>query len=110
MWLKKATADAEDRMCLDSMTSSANVYWAKITVDAEPVAKPSIAPAGAVYVTDLGDEFIAAVEAETNAGNSTAPAGADEQTHPGGEFTAAVEKEIPASPPLAPAGADRRIH
>lgn len=30
MWLKKATADAEDRMCLDSMTSSATVYWATI--------------------------------------------------------------------------------
>ena len=28
MWLKKETAVAEDRMCLDSMTSSATVYWA----------------------------------------------------------------------------------
>ena len=83
---------------------------AKITVAAEPAAKPSTLPAGAVYVTDLGDEFIAAVEAETNPGDSTAPARADKQTHPGDEFTAAVEKEIPASPPLAPAGADRRIH
>src|SRR5713226_9252282 len=83
---------------------------AKITVDAEPAAKPSTLPAGKVYVTDLGDEFIAAVEAETNSGDSTAPARADKQTHPGDEFTAAVEKEIPASPPLASAGADRRIH
>src|SRR5712664_508515 len=83
---------------------------AKITVAAEPAAKPSTLPAGTVYVTDLGDEFIAAVEAETNSGDSTAPARADKQTHPGDEFTAAVEKEIPASPPLAPAGADRRIH
>src|SRR5216683_3186564 len=39
---------------------------AKITVDAEPAAKPSTLPAGKVYVTDLGDEFIAAVEAETH--------------------------------------------
>jgi len=83
---------------------------AKITVAAEQAARPSIAPAGAVCLIDLGDELIAAVEAETNAGNPTAPAGADEQTHPGGEFTAAVEKEIPASPTVAPAGADRRIH
>jgi hypothetical protein len=30
MWLKKATADAEDRMCIDVMTSSVTVYWATI--------------------------------------------------------------------------------
>jgi hypothetical protein len=83
---------------------------AKITVDAEQASKPSVAPAGAVYVTDLGDEFIAAVEAEANAGNSVPPAGADEPTHPGGEFTAAAQEEIPASPSVALAGADRRIH
>jgi hypothetical protein len=28
MWLKKMTADAEDRICLDSQTRSATVYWA----------------------------------------------------------------------------------
>jgi hypothetical protein len=83
---------------------------AKIAVAAEQAARPAIAPAGAVYVTDLGDEFLAAVEAETDAGNSTAPLEADEQTHPGRESTAAAEKEIPASPSVAPAGADRRIH
>src|SRR5260370_20108350 len=83
---------------------------AKITVAAEPAAKPSTLPAGKVSVPHLGEEFIAAVEGETNAGGSTAPAGADKQTHPGDEFTAAVEKEIPASPPLASAGADRRMH
>jgi hypothetical protein len=30
MWLKRATAEAEDRMCIDSMTNSATVYWATI--------------------------------------------------------------------------------
>lgn len=30
LWLKKATADAEDRMCIDSLTSSATVFWATI--------------------------------------------------------------------------------
>lgn len=30
LWLKKATADAEDRICLDSLTNSATVYWATI--------------------------------------------------------------------------------
>src|SRR6266436_96753 len=34
---------------------------AKIPVDAEKAAGPSVALAGADYVTDLGDEFIAAV-------------------------------------------------
>jgi hypothetical protein len=28
LWLKRATADAEDRICLDSVTNSATVYWA----------------------------------------------------------------------------------
>ena len=28
MWLKKMTTDAEDRICLDSQTKSATVYWA----------------------------------------------------------------------------------
>jgi hypothetical protein len=30
LWLKKATAEAEDRICLDSLTSSATVFWASI--------------------------------------------------------------------------------
>src|SRR5882757_9686916 len=83
---------------------------AKITVAAEQAAAPSIAPVGAVYVTDLADEFIAAVEAETIARNPAAPARADDQSHLSDQFTAAVAKEIPASPSIAPAGADRRIH
>src|SRR6266849_3068187 len=83
---------------------------AKIPVDAEKAAGPSVTLAGADYVTDLGDEFIAAVEAEKPASNSTAPARADVQTHPGDEFTAAVEEEKSAGPSAAPAGADRRIH
>ena len=27
LWLKRATAEAEDRMCIDSLTKSATVYW-----------------------------------------------------------------------------------
>src|SRR6266436_6710895 len=83
---------------------------AKIPLDAEKAAGPSVALAGADYVTDLGDEFIAAVEAEKSAGPPAAPAGADEQTHPGDESTAAVEEEKAAGPSAAPAGADRRTH
>ncbi len=83
---------------------------AKIPVDAEKAAGPSVTLAGADYVTDLGDEFIAAVEADGPTSNSSAPAGADEQTHPGDEFTATVEEEKAAGRPPAPAGADRRIH
>ena len=30
LWLRKATVDAEDRICLDSLTNSATVYWATI--------------------------------------------------------------------------------
>jgi len=30
LWLKKQTADAEDRMCIDSLTNSATVFWATI--------------------------------------------------------------------------------
>ncbi|MGC1619844.1 MAG: hypothetical protein WA765_15245 [Candidatus Acidiferrum sp.] len=30
LWLKRATTDAEDRICLDSVTNSATVYWATI--------------------------------------------------------------------------------
>lgn len=28
LWLKKPTADAEDRMCVDSLTNSVTVFWA----------------------------------------------------------------------------------
>jgi hypothetical protein len=28
MWLRKPTADAEERMCLDSQTRSVTVFWA----------------------------------------------------------------------------------
>jgi hypothetical protein len=30
MWLKKTTAEAEDRICIDTLTKSATVYWATI--------------------------------------------------------------------------------
>lgn len=28
LWLKKGTSDAEDRMCIDSLTNSVTVFWA----------------------------------------------------------------------------------
>lgn len=30
LWLRKATANAEDRMCIDSVTNSATVFYATI--------------------------------------------------------------------------------
>ena len=27
LWMRKPTADAEDRMCLDSLTNSVTVFW-----------------------------------------------------------------------------------
>ena len=30
LWLRRPTANAEDRMCIDSVTSSATVFWATI--------------------------------------------------------------------------------
>jgi hypothetical protein len=30
LWLRKPTANAEDRICIDSMTNSATVFWATI--------------------------------------------------------------------------------
>jgi hypothetical protein len=30
LWLKKPTIDAEDRMCVDSLTNSVTVFWATI--------------------------------------------------------------------------------
>jgi IS4 transposase len=28
LWMRKPTADAEDRLCIDSLTNSATVFWA----------------------------------------------------------------------------------
>jgi len=30
LWLKKPTTEAEDRICIDSLTKCATVYWATI--------------------------------------------------------------------------------
>jgi hypothetical protein len=30
LWLRRPTAEAEDRMCIDSVTNSATVFWATI--------------------------------------------------------------------------------
>jgi hypothetical protein len=30
LWLRRPTADAEDRMCIDSVTNSATVFWETI--------------------------------------------------------------------------------
>jgi hypothetical protein len=30
LWLKRPTVDAEDRICIDSVSNSATVYWATI--------------------------------------------------------------------------------
>jgi len=30
LWLRRQTANAEDRICVDSVTSSATVFWATI--------------------------------------------------------------------------------
>jgi len=76
----------------------------------EKAAEPSAALAGADYVIDLGDEFIATVEEEKAAGDSFALAGAGRSAPPRDEFPAAVEREKPAGPSAAAAGADRRIH
>src|SRR5713101_7414886 len=59
--------------------------------DAEKAAGPSVTLAGADYVTDPGDQFIAAVEEEKPPGPSAAPTGADRRIHPRYEFSAAVE-------------------
>src|SRR5882724_1589452 len=63
----------------------------QIPSNAETPADPSAALAGADYVIDLRDEFIATVEEEKAAGDSAAPAGADRRIHPRYEFVAAVE-------------------
>jgi hypothetical protein len=36
LWLKKTTAEAEDRICIDSLTKSATVYWATIPWKIDP--------------------------------------------------------------------------
>src|SRR5882724_11697847 len=82
----------------------------QIPSNAETPADPSAALAGADYVIDLGDEFIATVEEEKAAGDSVTLAEADHGTPPRDEFIAAVEEEKAAGPSAAPAGADRRIH
>src|SRR6266481_2056331 len=102
---EKPASPSEISSDAEKLASSPNIPG-----DAEKAAGPSVTLAGADYVTDLGDEFIAAVEAEKPATNSTAPAGADEHTHPGDQFTAAVEEEKSPGPSAAPTGADRRIH
>ena len=30
LWMRRATTDAEDRLCVDSVTNSATVFWATI--------------------------------------------------------------------------------
>ncbi|HMD37878.1 MAG TPA: hypothetical protein VKH15_01265 [Candidatus Acidoferrum sp.] len=30
LWMRKPTASAEDRVCIDSLTNSATVFWASI--------------------------------------------------------------------------------
>src|SRR6266478_248823 len=92
-------------------SKSANPPTPKIaTSDAEKPAESLAALAGADYVIDLGDEFIAAVEEDKPASNSVTLAEADHNAHPGDEFAAAVETEKAAGPSAAPAGADRRTH
>src|SRR6266851_4683896 len=83
---EKPASPSEISSDAEKLASSPNIPG-----DAEKAAGPSVTLAGADYVTDLGDEFIAAVEAEKPASNSTAPARADVQTHPGDEFIAAAE-------------------
>jgi hypothetical protein len=39
LWLKKATLESEDRICLDSLTNSATVYWAGIENKLEDVSR-----------------------------------------------------------------------
>src|SRR5882762_9340251 len=83
---------------------------ARVPVDAERPSSDATALAGADYVIDLGDEFLATVEEEKPASDSVTLAEADDHTHSGDEFMAAVEEEKAAGPSAAPAGADRRTH
>src|SRR6266849_5536873 len=102
---EKPPSPSEISSDAEKLASSPNIPG-----DAEKAAGPSVTLAGADYVTDLGDEFIAAVEAEQPATNSTAPAGAVEHTHPGDQFTAAVEAEQPATNSTVPAGPVEHTH
>src|SRR6266481_3314699 len=79
-------------------------------VETETPASPSTTLAASDYMIDLGDEFIAAVEAETPAEPSVVFDEAERQTPPRDELIDAVETEKPAEPSAALAGADRRIH
>src|SRR6266853_4754703 len=79
-------------------------------VETETPASPSTTLAASDYMIDLGDEFIAAVETETPAEPSVVFDEAERQTPPRDELIAAVETEKPAELSAALAGADRRIH
>jgi hypothetical protein len=74
-----------------------------------PASDPT-ALAGANYVIDLGDEFIAPVEVEKPAQPSLVVDEVDRQTRPRDEFITAVETEKPAEPSVVLSGADRRTH
>jgi hypothetical protein len=73
----------------------------------QPETDP-VAPSGAEYVIDLGDELLAAVEQEEHAGDSSSAQA--NHAPSGNQFTAAVEETKPAASSLTPAGADRRSH
>src|SRR6266478_6269640 len=98
---EKPASPSEISSDAEKLASSPNIPG-----DAEKAAGPSVTLAGADYVTDLGDEFIAPVEVEKPAEPSIALAGADYVTDLGDEFIAAVEAEKPATNSTAPAGAD----
>jgi PilZ domain-containing protein len=72
-------------------SKAANPTTPKISSDVENPASDPTALAGANYVIDLGDEFIAPVEVEKPAEPSVVLSGADRRTHPRYEFAAAVE-------------------
>ncbi len=79
-------------------------------VETETPASPSTTLAASDYMIDLGDEFIAAVETETPAEPSVVFDEAERQTPPRDELIAAVETEKSVEPSAALAGADRRTH
>src|SRR6267154_932802 len=83
---------------------------ARVPVDAERAAGPSIVLDEADHQTPPRDELIAGVETETPASPSTTLAASDYMIDLGHELIDAVETEKPAEPSAALAGADRRIH
>jgi len=91
-------------------SKAANPPTPEIPIDAENPVEPSAALAGADYVIDLADEFIATVEEEKAGGDSVALAGADHSAPPRDEFASVVEEAKAAGPSAGAAGADRRIH